>query len=154
MQFFNQKTFILLVPVLIAVLIIIFKRISGNLKRRRAEELFQNYHKDRIIYFSREVNFFGRKSEGKFSIRGNGSLILTPDQLHFKKWIPHEDLIIPLNQIENVEKVNSFLGKSKNRPLLKIEFKNNQGENDSAAWLLENMHSWENVLKDNLNAQT
>jgi hypothetical protein len=148
MQFFNQKTFILLVPVLLAALYYAIRSIFNNLKRKRAEELFRNYHKDRIIYFSREVNFFGQKSEEGLNIKGNGSLLLTPDQLHFKKWIPDQDLIIPLKNIKNVERVDSFMGKSKNRPLLKIDFNNKDGKMDSAAWLLDNMHNWENVLKD------
>jgi hypothetical protein len=148
MQFFNQKTFILLVPVLLAVLFYTVRSIFNNLKRKRAEELFKNYHKDRIIYFSREVNFFGQKSEDGLNIRGSGSLLLTPDQLHFKKWLPDQDLIIPLEDIINVERVDSFMGKSKNKTLLKIDFNNENGEIDSAAWLLDNMHNWENVLKD------
>lgn len=151
MQFFNQKTFILLVPVLLAALCLAIRSILKNLKRKRAEELFRNYHKDRIIYFSREVNFFGQKSEEGLNIKGNGSLLLTPDQLHFKKWLPDKDLIIPLEDIKNVERVDSFMGKSKNRPLLKIDFNNKDGEIDSAAWLLDNMHNWENVLKDYIN---
>ncbi|TDO93936.1 hypothetical protein DFR79_10588 [Halanaerobium saccharolyticum] len=150
MQFFNQKTFILLIPVLLAVLYFIISRTISAVKRKRAEELFANYHKDRIIYFSKEVNFFGQKSEGRTQLRGNGSLLLTPDELHFLKWVPKKNIVIPLDNIEKVERVNSFLGKSKNRELLKVEFSNQQGEKDSAAWLLDNMHAWEQVIKDNL----
>ncbi len=151
MQFFNQKTFILLVPVLLAALCYAIRSFLNNLKRKRAEELFRNYHKDRIIYFSREVNFFGQKSKDGLNIKGNGSLLLTPDQLHFKKWMPDQDLIISLEDIKSVERVDSFMGKNKNRPLLKIDFNNKEGDIDSAAWLLDNMHNWENVLKDYIN---
>ena len=150
MQFFNQKTFILLIPVLLAVLCYVVHKIIASLKRKRAEELFTNYHKDRIIYFSKEVNFFGQKSAGRSQVRGNGSLLLTPDELHFLRWMPKKNIVIPLDDIENIERVNSFLGKSKNKELLKIEFNNQQGESDSAAWLLENMHAWEQVIRDNL----
>lgn len=152
MQFFNQKTFILLIPVLLAVLYFIVKKNIDSLKRKRAEELFKNYHKDRIIYFSKEVNFFGQKSAGRSQVRGNGSLLLTPDELHFLRWLPKKDIVIPLDNIENIERVNSFLGKSKNRELLKIDFNNHNGETDSAAWLLDNMHAWEQVIKDNLDS--
>ncbi|RAK05191.1 hypothetical protein C8C77_13224 [Halanaerobium saccharolyticum] len=150
MQFFNQKTFILLIPVLLAVLCYIVHKTIASLKRKRAEELFTNYHKDRIIYFSKEVNFFGQKSDGRIQLRGNGSLLLTPDELHFLRWVPKKNIVISLENIEKVERVNSFLGKSKNRELLKVEFSNQQGEKDSAAWLLNNMHAWEQVIKDNL----
>ena len=150
MQFFNQKTFVLLIPVLLAVLFYLVRKVIASIKRKRAEELFTNYHKDRIIYFSKEVNFFGQESAGRAQMRGNGSLLLTPDELHFLRWIPKKDIIIPLNDIENIERVNSFLGKKKNNELLKVEFNNHQGKKDSAAWLLDNMHAWEQVIKDNL----
>ncbi|MFP4199137.1 MAG: hypothetical protein ACOCQZ_02155 [Halanaerobium sp.] len=150
MQFFNYKTFILLIPVLLAVLCYVVHSVIASIKRKRAEELFTNYHKDRIIYFSKEVNFFGQKSAGRAQLRGNGSLLLTPDELHFLRWIPKKDLIIPLDDIENIERVNSFLGKKKKSELLKVEFNNNQGEKDATAWLLDNMQAWEQVIKDNL----
>lgn len=150
MQFFNQKTFILLIPVLLAVLYYVVHKIIASLKRKRAEELFTNYHKDRIIYFSKEVNFFGQNSVGRSQVRGNGSLLLTPDELHFLRWVPKKNIVIPLDDIENIEIVNSFLGKRKNKELLKIEFKNQEGQPDSAAWLLKNMHAWEQVIRDNL----
>jgi hypothetical protein len=47
---------------------------------------------------------------------------------------------------------NSFLGKRKKRELLKIDFNNKQGQKDSAAWFLDNMHVWEQVIKDNLDS--
>ena len=150
MQFFNQKTFILLIPVLLAVLCYVVHKIIASLRRKRAEELFTNYHKDRIIYFSKKVNFFGQSSAGRAQLRGNGSLLLTPDKLHFLRWVPKKDIVIPLEDIENIERVNSYLGKSKKDELLKVEFNNHQGEKDSAAWLLDNMHAWEEVIKDNL----
>jgi len=152
MQFFNQKTLILLIPVLLAVLYLIIRKSISSLKRKRAEELFKNYHKDRIIYFSKEVNFFGQKSAGRAQVRGNGSLLLTPNELHFLRWMPKKNIIIPLEDIENIERVNSFLGKTKRQDLLKIEFSNHQGEIDSAAWLLDNMHAWEKVIKDSLDS--
>jgi hypothetical protein len=150
MQFFNQKTFILLIPVLLAVLYYIGYRTISSIKRKRAEELFTNYHKDRIIYFSKEVNFFGQKSAGRAQLRGNGSLLLTPDELHFLRWIPKKDIVIPLDKIENIERVSSFLGKRRKGELLKVEFNNHQGEKDSVAWLLDNMHAWEQGIKDSM----
>jgi len=95
MQFFNQKTFILLIPVLLAVLYYIVHKIIASIKRKRAEELFTNYHKDRIIFFSKEVNFFGQKSAGRAQVRGNGSLLLTPDELHFLRWLPKKIWLSP-----------------------------------------------------------
>lgn len=150
MQVFNQKTFILIIPVLLAVLYYLINKSINYLKSKRAEELFDNYHKDKIIYFSRGVNFFGQKSAGRTQLRSNGSLLLTLDKLHFLRWVPKKDIVIPLNDIKNIERVNSYLGRSKNKELLKVEFDNHNGEIDSAAWILDNMQAWEHVIKDNL----
>lgn len=150
MQFFNQKTFIFLIPVLLAVLCFIIHEIIVSIKRNRAEELFANYHKDKIIYFSKEVNYFGRKSENRLQIRGNGSLLLTPDELHFLRWVPKKNIVISLDDITQIERVDSFLDKKINRELLKVDFNNERGEIDSAAWMVDNMKAWEKVIRDNL----
>jgi hypothetical protein len=144
MNFFNSKTVSLIIPILLVVLFYLIKSIYNSIQQRRAEELFGNYHKDRIIYFSKKVNFFGLSSTGLTQIRGNGSLLL--------KWLPKSELIIPLTNIESIERVNSFLGKKrgKNKELLKIDFFNQQGELDSAALLLDNLSVWEEVLQASL----
>jgi hypothetical protein len=36
-------------------------------------------------------------------------------------WIPKKEIKIPIDKMEKIEEVKSFLGKSKFRPLLKIE---------------------------------
>lgn len=151
MDLYNPKTILLLIPIILAIIAYVVYKTITKLKRKRAEELFANYHKDRIIYFSKKVNYFGRESAGRAQIRGNGSLLLTPDKLHFLRWLPKKDIIISLENVENIERVNSFLGKGRKDDLLKIEFNNQNGNNDSAAWFLNNMHAWEEVIKDNLN---
>ncbi|ADQ14375.1 hypothetical protein [Halanaerobium hydrogeniformans] len=148
MQFFNQQTMTLLVPVLLVVLYFTIKNHLNKIKSKRAEELFTNYHKDRILYFSKEVDYLGRESIGKRNIVKNGSLLLTPDELHFLRWGPKEELIIPLENIKKVEEVNSFLGVNKNKAILKIEFNDQNGELDSAAWSIDNMHAWMESLKN------
>ena len=151
MQFFNQQTMTLLVPVLLVVLYFVIKNNLNKLKSKRAEELFTNYHKDRIIYFSKEVDYLGRESTGKSKIVKNGSLLLTSDELHFVRWVPKQELIIPLENIKKIEEVNSFLGINKNKPLLKVEFDSQNGKTDSAAWSIDNMHVWKESLRNNLN---
>ncbi|MCC3144087.1 hypothetical protein LJ207_01990 [Halanaerobium sp. Z-7514] len=151
MQFFNQQTMTLLVPVLLVVLYFLIKNNLNKLKSKRAEELFRNYHKDRIIYFSKEVDYLGRESTGKSKIVKNGSLLLTSDELHFVRWMPKEELVIPLENIKKIEEVESFLGRNKNKPLLKIEFNGENGNTDSAAWEIDNMHVWKESLLNNLN---
>lgn len=47
----------------------------------------------------------------------------------------------------SIETPKSHLGKTKFRHLLKVVFKNEKGEIDSAAWLLKNIHHWKGSLE-------
>ncbi|MCK4994108.1 MAG: hypothetical protein KAS13_03570 [Candidatus Omnitrophica bacterium] len=79
-------------------------------------------------------------------IRGNGILVLAEGVLYFKMWAPAKELSIPFTSITGVETPKFFLGKSKMRPLLKVNFKNKDG-NDDAAWLLANMPHWQPAIE-------
>jgi hypothetical protein len=94
------------------------------------------------------VNFFGEKSKGMTQIRGNGALLLTKDYLYFQMWIPKKEIKIPLDKIENIEEVKSFLGKSKLRPLLKIDYIDENGQKNSAAWLVKNLQKWKSIINE------
>lgn len=101
-----------------------------------------------IIEVSKNVNFFGQESRGKGQIRGNGVLILTPNTLYYEMWKPNREYEYYLNTINNVENPKWFLGKSMRRELLKIDFINETGQADSAAWLVPELDKWNNLLKD------
>ena len=96
----------------------------------------------------RSANFFGIESEGMTQMRGNGTLILTDEELYFQMWIPGRELSIRLDRISGTDIVKKHLGKTKLRPLLKVIFRNRKGEHDSAAWLVENPRVWISELKE------
>jgi len=43
--------------------------------------------------------------------------------------------------------IKSHLRKNKLRPLLKVVFKTDLGETDSAAWLLKDVHHWKKGIE-------
>jgi len=90
----------------------------------------------------RAANFFGQQSRGAGQIRGNGTLILTESELIFEMWLPRREFRIPLASIESLENPNSFLGKSRFTPLLKVVFNDQQGSNDSMAWQVRDLSGW------------
>jgi hypothetical protein len=118
------------------------------LEKTKAEKILKNYSKEEIKAFSSNVNFFGEKSKGMTQIRGNGALLLTKDYLYFQMWIPKKEIKIPLDKIENIEEVKSFLGKSKLRPLLKIDYIDENGQKNSAAWLVKNLQKWKSIINE------
>ncbi|MBD3278234.1 MAG: hypothetical protein GF388_08040 [Candidatus Aegiribacteria sp.] len=97
------------------------------------------------------ANFFGVRSRGYRQVRGNGILILTDSELFFRMLLPAKELRIPLRSVTSVETVRSFLGKSKLRTLVKVNFRNSQGADDAAAWLVKDTDQWIDGVRDRLN---
>ena len=81
-------------------------------------------------------------------MRGNGTLLFTEDSLAFEMWIPRKELIIPFSAIKGIENPRTFLGKSNFTPLLKIDFTNESGEADAAAWLVRDVDSVQDTLEE------
>lgn len=104
-----------------------------NQFRQRFSELYPN------AIFIMEVQSFGQQSLGMAQVRGNGTLALTSDTLHFQLWRPNRALAIPLNSITKLDVIRSFLGKTTFSNLLKIEFSNQDGQADAIALRLNNL---------------
>jgi hypothetical protein len=138
------------IPIYFLPILIIFVMyvLIKYLEKTKAEKILKNYSKQEIKAFSSNVNFFGIKSQGMTQIRGNGALLLTKEYLYFQMWIPKKEIKIPLDKIENIEEVKSFLGKSKFRPLLKINYIDENGQKNSAAWMVKNLEKWKEIINE------
>jgi hypothetical protein len=117
-----------------------------KLFKKRIKEVHDKYkHKDLLI-FDDKSNFFGQESLGLGKIRGNGVLLLTEDELYFGMWRPKRELLIPVKSIMEVSNPKTHMHRSIFRPLLKIVFKNVDGNQDSAAWYVQHLNQWNDVL--------
>jgi hypothetical protein len=85
------------------------------------------------------AQFLGRESVGAFQLRGNGTLVLTHTEIYFEMWFSNREYHIPLTAIRSLETVASFLGKTVLRPLLKINFLTDTGQNDAMVWLVSDL---------------
>jgi hypothetical protein len=92
------------------------------------------------------ANLFGVRSGGMGQVRGNGVLTLTNRRLHFMMWLPRREVSIDLLNITGIETPKSFLGKSKLRPLLQVNFTDERGDEDAAAWLVADLEEWTETL--------
>jgi hypothetical protein len=63
-------------------------------------------------------------------------------------WIPKKEIKIPIDKMEKIEEVKSFLGKSKFRPLLKIGYIDENGQKNSAAWMVKNLQKWKSIINE------
>ncbi len=84
---------------------------------------------------------FGQQSKGVFQGRGNGALVLTPNELWFSRAVPRRDLRIPLDAITEVSTPKVHLGKTYFRPLLRVSFRTHN-TTDSIAWYVADLPVW------------
>jgi hypothetical protein len=112
----------------------------------RIEEFMQT-HSKRGVRMKGDANFFGIESHGVTQVRGNGILLITDIDLVFGMFQPKLDFLFPLNQIEKIELAESHLNKTVFQPLLKVFFKNEEGDLDSVAWWVANPTEWKKILE-------
>jgi hypothetical protein len=136
-----QGTIIIIGLVVVTILLImlfvvvlpkgVFRFMQGPLEARIAA----HYRPDEILMHDLKANCFGRESTGRWQLRGNGGLVLTPKQLHFFQFLPQSELCIPLDTIKEVTFTKRHLGKTTLYDLLKVHFAVD-GQPDSIAWYL------------------
>jgi hypothetical protein len=88
------------------------------------------------------ANSFGVESGGPWQVRGNGNLALTEDELLFAQWAPDRLLRIPRRSIVEASQVKSHLGKRIGRPLLRVAWTRDNGEEDSIAFWVKDLDRW------------
>jgi hypothetical protein len=117
---------------------VVFKTI----RRRAATEATSKLGAGRILAEEDGANFFGLGSKGGAQIRGNGFLGVSQEALLFVMWFPRKEIRIPRDRIVSVERANSHAGKTIGRPLLRVRFRNDVGEEDTAAWYVSDLQRW------------
>jgi hypothetical protein len=110
----------------------------------RADEARQRYSGARLIV---NASFFGQQSLGVTQGRGNGTLIVTDSELVFDRWLPRKEFKVALKSIEAIETPNSFLGKSRFTPLLKVVFRTEGGQPDAMAWQVPDLEEAKRVVE-------
>ena len=116
--------------------------------RKRINEIHEKFKDKKILLVDDMSNFFGLESLGVWKVRGNGVLLLTEEELFFGMWKPQKELLIPIKSIIEITNPKSHMHRSIFRPLLKVTFKNTNRENDSAAWYVQNLDEWNDVISN------
>lgn len=83
----------------------------------------------------------GQTSRGKGQARGNGTLVLTQDALHFFLWVPRRPLAVPLAAITRVDTATCHLGKWVAARLLRVTWRGPEGE-DAIALQVHDLDGW------------
>ncbi|HST70398.1 MAG TPA: hypothetical protein VLI94_12165 [Solirubrobacterales bacterium] len=113
--------------------------ITGFFGRRAHREHLQGLD---LLLEEPGANSLGVESAGPWQVRGNGNLALTADELLFAQWVPKRLLRIPRSSIVEVSKAKTHLGKWIGRPLLKVAWTRDDGEQDSIALWVRDLDRW------------
>ena len=84
----------------------------------------------------------GLESRGKGQVRGNGWLVLSPDELRFAQWVPQRETRIPLTAVTLVETRRVWLGKTVGSKLLCVRWRTPEGGEDAMAWEVRDLDGW------------
>ena len=118
-----------------------------RLANRRLEELKARFPERDVIKLARASNLIGLQSPSRKMLRGNGTLLLTKDDLVFQLWLPKTEILIPRKAIREVGEVKSFGGKTVFQPLMQLRYSNALGEEESLAIYLSELETWIKLLK-------
>ena len=119
-----------------AVILIPVSRRARRLRAGLEEELG-----DRVRRIA-NVRGLGLRSRRRGQVRGNGWLVLTPEELRFRQWVPQRDTTIPLVAVTAVGTERSWLGKWVGSRLLCVRWRTAGGGEDAMAWEVPDLEEW------------
>jgi len=122
---------------------VILRRKQNNLERDY-QQIIANKN---IILTDKNVLFIAQESDGLSHFRGMGYLILSDDELYFKRQLGGKTIAIPIQSILRVEKVERLAGQSPGKLMLGIFFKTDSGQEDSIAFMVKKLDQWQKVIK-------
>ncbi len=125
---------------------ILFVRMR-KIRKESRDTLAQRYNPGDIVCHDNFAHYFGMEPLKGKQVRGKGVLVLTEKELYFLKLLPRMELSIPVKRIKRCTTPTNYLGKTIHKPLLKIEFNDEEGKLLSVAWHIRNLSSFENALK-------
>lgn len=130
----------------VIVLVVLFVRMR-KIRKECRETLANRYSSGDIICHDNMANYFGMESYKGKQTRGNGVLVLAQRELYFLRLLPRMELCIPLKRIKRIVTPSSFLGKSVLKPLLKVEYQDEDGALNSVAWYVKDLTTFKKSLK-------
>lgn len=127
---------LLLIALAFAVVLIPISRRANRVRTELEDEL------GGTIRRRADVSGLGLRSRGRGQVRGNGSLVLTAEELRFRQWIPQRETTIPLAAVTSVGTERTWLGKWVGSKLLCVRWRTPDGGEDAMAWRVPDLDGW------------
>ena len=118
--------------------------------RKKQVELESNFQRrfagKNIRLLDKCAVFRAQESHGYSQSQGMGYLVLTDDELYFERTFLRKVLLISTTSITKVGETKRLGGKNPGKPMLKIDFRNNEGNRDSIALTVKELAQWQNEI--------
>ncbi|MBJ8348173.1 hypothetical protein [Antrihabitans sp. YC2-6] len=141
---------VLLVVAIVAgvllVVLLVARYVVRAMRRKGAATLEAEFGEGEVQRSDPLANYFGLESRGVKQMRGNGTLVLTRNQLWFRRIGGNEALEIPLGAVVDADIASSHLGKRVGRPLLRVRFETTAGP-DVVAWYVGDAEGWVGAIQ-------
>ncbi len=118
--------------------------------KKRQDALEVNYQKrfsgKNIRYLDKSAVLKAQESDGYSQTQGMGYLVLTDEELYFEMGLLNKVISISTASIIKVGQTKRLLGVGTLRAMLKIEFKDSNGNNDSIALHVKELELWKKAI--------
>ncbi len=136
-----------------ALIALVFFGIIGYiswLRRRDRRWIEKRFSGEQVMAMSFGVNYFGRASEPTPPRRSSGFLLLLPDRLFYRSRFSKVELEIPGPSIRRIYHGTSHKGVELHQSLMKLDFINENGEADTAAFRVPYPPQWMQAIDNRL----
>jgi hypothetical protein len=99
-----------------------------------------------VLEIEKSANCLGVRSLGLGQIRGNGCLVLTSDEIHFRLWMPSRTTRVPLEAVTAVGTGRAFMGKATAYKHVRVTWAKGDGPDDEVAWIVRDADRWERAI--------
>ena len=103
-------------------------------RQRETKRILDKFEKKNIIITSFGVNYYGLESEPGAPLRSSGALVLLKDGIYYRARHANRELFIPGSSITYLGVSQSHKGKDLHQTVVVIQFLNQDGREEKAAF--------------------
>lgn len=133
--------------VIVLIALALLLRRMRKIRKEYRESLTKRYTPEEIICHDNAAQYLGMESFSGKQTGGSGVLILAKKELYFFRVHPKIELSIPVRRIKRVITPSRFLGKSTIKPMLKVDFIEEDGAPNAVAWQVVDLPTFKKALQ-------
>ena len=120
------------------------------IRQLESRRITRKFELKRIILSGFGVNYFGLESEPGGPLRSSGALVLLKDGLYYRARFAKRELFIPGSAITYIGITDAHKNKPLHQQVIIIQFLNQDGKEEKAAFRIPHPAQWVGAIKANL----